>query len=46
MYEDAYSLSEPNKTHLMLLSYLKVPKMSDVIDIVGIPTWVYLLFKF
>ena len=36
-------LSEPNKTHLPLTSY---PKMSDVIDMVGIPTWVHPLFKF
>ena len=30
----------------MLLSYLKKPKMPDVIEMVGMPMWVYPLFKF
>ena len=45
MYE-VLILSEPKQTHLMLLSYLKRPKTSDVIEMVAIPTWVYPLFKF
>ena len=39
-------LSEPNKAHLMLLLYLEKPKTPDVIEMVGMLTWVYQLFKF
>ena len=40
MYE-VLILSEPIKTHLTLSSYPKKSKMSDVIEMVDIPTWVY-----
>ena len=30
----------------MLLSYIKEPKASDVIEMVCMPTWVYPLLKF